>query len=343
MGRPLLCAAELQAGVNSDIEAGNPDPDRTLETKRAYAIRAQALIDRFVRESPGEPRDWRDDPMAFCSWFSELRLRLAPASWRQYRAAMVFFMENNGPVECVDYLRTLPAAPPRRLGRGAKRAGKAKRLGAEELRAILDALSPERQRWDRLLGLWLVAGVLTGLRPCEWRHARMDADVLIVRNAKATHGRAPGIVRRIDLSVLSDFERESVRAMLEAIGAEPDFSRAYNAVRQRLLRLTKRLWPRRRLRPSLYSARHQFRADAASVGRTAIEQAALMGHISIRTAESHYGRRRHGNGQARIGADPECIAKIERYEREYQQANLANERRKRTDRPIQPLGDLERK
>jgi hypothetical protein len=294
------------------------EPARSAKTEAAYARRAKQLLARFSADDR-YTGDWRDDPMEFCRWFSELRNTLVGASWRQYRAAMVYFMERHGPRECVRYLHALPPAPARPALAGRRiRCGKTRRLAPDELRQILDALSPTARRWDRLLGLWLVAGVLTGLRPCEWADACLEGYTLFVRNAKATHGRAPGVNRRLDLRAMSDFERESVRAMTEAVGALENFEVAYAGCRLRLARVVRRLWPRRRRRPSLYSARHQFRADLASAGRSAVEQAALMGHISTRTAEWHYGRRCHGSGRAPIGADPRCVEIIEHHEHQRQ-------------------------
>ena len=45
---------------------------------------------------------------------------------------------------------------------------------------------------------------------------------------------------------------------------------------------------------TLYSARHQFAADAKAAGLSKAEIAALMGHRSIETAGEHYGRRSAG-------------------------------------------------
>ena len=58
---------------------------------------------------------------------------------------------------------------------------------------------------------------------------------------------------------------------------------------------------------TLYTARHQFSANAKSDGLSKEEVAALMGHASIYTAGEHYGKRRGGHGS--VGARGEGGAK----------------------------------
>ncbi|MCA8451381.1 hypothetical protein, partial [Burkholderia vietnamiensis] len=56
----------------------------------------------------------------------------------------------------------------------------------------------------------------------------------------------------------------------------------------------------RKTYPTLYSARHQFAADAKSSGWTQAEVAALLGHASDDTAARHYARARSGQSAIRV-------------------------------------------
>ncbi|MGD9889291.1 MAG: integrase family protein [Halothiobacillaceae bacterium] len=62
-------------------------------------------------------------------------------------------------------------------------------------------------------------------------------------------------------------------------------------------KLMRALWPRRKKKISLYSARHQFAADAKSADLMPEMIAALMGYAVTETHQTHYGKRRFGHGR----------------------------------------------
>ncbi len=61
------------------------------------------------------------------------------------------------------------------------------------------------------------------------------------------------------------------------------------ALQDRLRCVTRRLWPRHKMYPSLYTARHMF-AAAVKGSYSTVEVAAMMGHASSATATQHYAR-----------------------------------------------------
>jgi hypothetical protein len=69
----------------------------------------------------------------------------------------------------------------------------------------------------------------------------------------------------------------------------------------RLASIRKKLGIREKI--TLYSARHQFIADAKASGLTLYEIAALVGHASIRTASEHYGKKKVGRRGRKIRND----------------------------------------
>ena len=125
---------------------------------------------------------------------------------------------------------------------------------------------------DGLLALWLRCGILTGLRPCEWQGAQFHEGGLVVINAKHTHGRACGETRSLDVSNLSPSEQADIRYLSNRL-SEGDYAKTYAACRKRLAWVAKTLWPGREKRPNLYSARHQFSADAKRSGMSKKETA----------------------------------------------------------------------
>lgn len=158
------------------------------------------------------------------------------------------------------------------------------------------------------------AGVLLGLRPCEWAGARWeDASrrSLVVRNAKAAsrlmqHGpfagrmwqRANGEERVLVLTEAGI--AGGIQAVVDTVIAS---ERAYPWAQRRstiwrafkvMVRaaIIRGLISTKHRHLTIYSARHQFAADAKrSMAVGAGEVAAAMGHRAVRTAITGYGRR----------------------------------------------------
>ncbi|AJD54396.1 hypothetical protein SAMN02744133_108122 [Thalassospira xiamenensis M-5 = DSM 17429] len=160
----------------------------------------------------------------------------------------------------------------------------------------------------RNTSLWLRAGMLVGLRPLEWRDVSHvhgsdgKPEHLRIKNAKHTHGRAPGRYRECDISGFSDDEIELLVQFISICRqnnkSPGEWHRFYNSCRRALWEANKTLWPRRKARITLYSARHAF-SSRAKKSLSTRETAAVMGHKSEETAQIHYGRRTsHADGGA---------------------------------------------
>lgn len=178
--------------------------------------------------------------------------------------------------------------------------------------------------------LLLLSGYLLGLRPSEWWDTEItetridgsqyvwdandlepiDADALlleepldidsltvVVKNGKATNGRAHGSHRTLRIR---GFSSKTYKALIghyrfvkrcQSQAAYEDLQRRCTG---RMHYTTRRLWRSRKTWPSLYSSRHQFSANLKKLEASLQEGAALMGHLSDRTATEHYGRKRAG-------------------------------------------------
>ena len=87
----------------------------------------------------------------------------------------------------------------------------------------------------------------------------------------------------------------------------------YAGISRRLYNITKRLFPKNKKRPSLYSCRHQQIANLKSAGYSLVEIACLSGHLTDVTASEHYGKRRYGNKGANLPiANPADLGKIKK-------------------------------
>ena len=246
---------------------------------------------------------------------------------RLYRAALVWAFEEMGGEDAEDAramlyhedvdgenreerMQKVLAARATRKRDGVLRTSsqKAKYVSARDVELLLATLNASWSKWARPLQVWFLAAFYTGLRPAEWGHAALGVDArdrrtIIVRNAKHSHGRAHGVLRTLVLNLPGHaiaIIEEHLEYVARARSSVGGFERHYTQCRLLLGRTADRIWPRRRLHPTLYSARHMFTAEAKAVMSRA-EVAALMGHASIETAGIHYARKRAGGT---IGVEP---------------------------------------
>lgn len=272
-------------------------PTRTQETEQDYIARATRLLERY-RCASGET--WQADPVAACEWIASQRTGWSRSTWRAYRAALVYFMEKNGPIEAVSVLGQSDTSPCKAKGEHTS-AKKMKSFSVKHLTKIVKVLGEGQGKNDLLLGLWVTVNRLVGLRPIEWETAVITDKVLVVQNAKSTNGRSHGETRHLLLSGLSQQDREAlylfVETLRKTVDEYGDFKKVQKACSCRLWKVTRRLWPNRSTYPTLYSTRHQFSADLKKQGRPCEEIAALFGHATDKTASEHYGRGKYGESR----------------------------------------------
>lgn len=199
-------------------------------------------------------------------------------------------------------------------------AQKQKKISEPDLILIMDYFNGKPSRHGLATQAWLLSGLWSGLRPCEWEHAQlMSLNELVVINAKATQGRSHGVTRTLFIGDLNEQEQQELclhlnyvqQAKLES-GQEgiSGFDLFYSHCRSCLYEATRALWPKRKQFITLYSGRHQFSANAKHNGLPLEQIAALMGHGSIETATAHYGRRSAGNGSMRVTANSDDVARV---------------------------------
>ena len=135
---------------------------------------------------------------------------------------------------------------------------------------------------------------------------------LVVRNAKATNGRANGDERERDIAELGD---KTIAALVNFLGhlhkaltAAGGWKTLLGRLASRLARVCKSLGIPR---VSLYTLRHVGMATAKS-WMEPVEVAAAAGHASVRTATSHYAKRRTGWVGLRLAGKPtaDSIARV---------------------------------
>lgn len=286
-------------------------PGRSEATRADYMRRGAGLVERYEGETDTA---WQNDPLRVVNWLAGMRPRIKAATFRFYRAALLEYLHGHAPREMLDGLRALSSAPCIDASIQTS-ATKAKQLPDDELHRIVDYLLKDRGRYDEMLALWLTCSRMTGLRPAEWSKAYLseDGDELVVANAKFSSTRAHGVERTLDISPMGADERELLERFLDALALVMDFEALQQACRRRLREVCKKLFPRRRTHPTLYSARHQFTADLKSAGYSQTQVAALMGHRSTRSAGRHYARGVSGRGGASVAPTEDDVRRVSEF------------------------------
>lgn len=147
--------------------------------------------------------------------------------------------------------------------------------------------------------------------------------VIVVQNAKNSHGRTFGKERVLCLHGFNDKQINQLKVLIEQ-SKMPNF---HQRLRYQLNQLVKtpeimndikenfdkrfNVWqedpkglPPVMNMPTLYSTRHQAVANAKKQGLNPVVIACLFGHGSIKTAQEHYGKRKQGSSGGNVKISP---------------------------------------
>lgn len=293
--------------------------ERTDETKSEYINRARQLISRAKKELNFNA-DEELDVRQFVVWLVEIKPTLSRSTWRQYKSAVVYYLEQyefqDIAIEALEYIKNITSEGA--LKQTDKTSSlKLKKIPIEDWLKLDEFLKSSDLKWHSQLRDWLRASILTGLRPVEWKGSFLvDNDgmtCLKVPNAKNTNGRSHGEYRTLVLENMSTEDMRAIKSHLNNIrmflGME-EYEYFYRGCAISLYKTCRKLWPRRKKHITLYSTRHQFSANAKSSGLSKVEVAALMGHAVDITATMHYGRKTAGNEEIGVSPIDAEVAKI---------------------------------
>lgn len=129
---------------------------------------------------------------------------------------------------------------------------------------------------------------------------------VLVKNGKASNGRALGETRRVSL----ELDEEEMTLALSWPGHVATLEHRYKSNSEKAMGRLARYFTdagQRALKrdkvPSFYTLRHQVAANMKSAGMTKAEVAAVLGHASDSTAGRHYARRVSGSGKSVVKPD----------------------------------------
>ena len=299
---------------------------RTDDTEDDYRKRLGGMHRRLARQKH-EPHveigDVIDDVVGRAA-------NLKTASFNLYRA--VFFQGlrddyDNGRLteaEAIALTKRLDAVNTTRIGSCVKSkrtsAGRRRHIRPEVVSSLAAAASRRTGATMQNLSEMLEYGVMVGLRPCEFIGAKLDGRELTVRCAKFSEENQRGLAPQRPLILLDAFDEadlERLGGLFARLAVELE---AAKGDRELLVRRYAEAFHRIRVevpaagRTSLYTARHQFRANMVRAGFSAAEIAAAMGHASAQTNSAHYGRGNKGwrpvFGEKPIDVPAKLVARV---------------------------------
>ena len=139
--------------------------------------------------------------------------------------------------------------------------------------------------------LCVVLAYYLGVRPCEMRTVTVKNDQVEIIGGKKS---AP-LERGADRTLVIE-NPELLKSVVEAAHWMSNCPRTDTAIRDRLRKECRALWPRRKQHPTLKSFRHQLGANLKSSGESDEILAYIMGHQSTDSINV-YGDRRSGAGR----------------------------------------------
>jgi hypothetical protein len=305
-------------------------------TKKAYARRCRQLA-----VASGQPLDAVGfTPAILVDYVIGRKRSYAANSWRLVRRSVVWQLQDllvrvdqALAKEIMSAIARLRAEmpDPDHTRKAVTSRTKAKSLPENDLARIEHAALATAAKCATDLVRYLKAGVITGLRPCEWANAELREStregftwMLVVANAKATNGRAHGPFRTLYWVDLPADVLHDINAWIE-IASGSDYERRLATMGRLLWKITRELWPRRKSWPTLYSTRHAAvatwkayyvrpRQNASDRLEALAIIAALMGHGSDDTASQHYARASRasigGPGLVAPAAEPAEVTRV---------------------------------
>lgn len=263
-------------------------------------------------------------------WLVSYAPEVSKQTYTLYKSAIVFAIQNEElALFLINYGSELSY---KSKDRTPQFAVKAKSINAKDWQKLMAHLDKANGQWDKIIKRWLQAGLLCGLRPVEWTQSELldtpNGLILHVKNAKNTNGRSNGEYRDIVLSGMNDKDIAIIKENLENIqlaSQNGEYENMLVCCQNRLRSLNRSLFGKRKRHITLYSARHQFSADAKRSGMKREEVSALMGHGVDKTAILHYGKKQYGrSGAIKVKPKQEQVATVKRTsDRAFMESRLA--------------------
>ena len=282
----------MENSQSRNLHFGFPEKGSLAEaTRRRYLRFSENLFKEFSSREENAGRTLSDRLLLLPECFDKRTKGRSKSEFRFAKAALQHWLSTLTDPVATQTARAIALMPQTECKRRQSIHLKKLRLAHK---AALEARLREQGKWKHRAWLMLNAIDLTGLRPIEWKNASYNpaTRLLSVSNAKHSNGRG-GVGERTMRLDTEEAHLAVIEHLVEMRGLTREGYPAdmYQQNCSRMItKMAREIWPRRKQRPRLYSARHQFAADNKRAGRSLSEIAILMGHSSTNTVRAHYGR-----------------------------------------------------
>ena len=275
-------------------------------TNAQYTSKAESLTNEFNSQEAGQA-------MELEKWIRYRVRNVTARTWTLYRSALLWALKSNivsfnkysnkESIKILSTIQNLKTAEKKKSKNTSRQ--KQKHIPEDKFLILQARLENSKSEYDKYILHWLKATISVGLRMTEWTTSKLkkgknNTYLLIVENAKYSQKRSFGKYREIIIQASNkDIEsiikiRRKLVSKFEENGIS-GYEKFYRSCRDRLLWINKSISHKRSDKNiTLYSARHQFKANMQSEGKDCYELAALMGHRSILSASENYGKKQFG-------------------------------------------------
>ncbi|MBU2965237.1 hypothetical protein Q4508_19420 [Amphritea sp. 2_MG-2023] len=243
-----------------------------------------------------------------CDALKQCAVDYRPGYWRRLRAALALVAKESGFHKAADKIRATvnPITADRKKRSQIKpKQKRQKTVNAADEKQLLDYLVKQKEK-TVFAGVSLVSYL--GCRPAELRNLQfIGSCYIVIPSAKKTADGTRGLDRILKFQDNTTFNslKECHEMLINATCKDP-----IRYVQRRLDTLTKRLWPNRKVRPSLYTWRHQMGADLKASDMPREEISAIMGHQSINSVEVYGNPRSSKSSRSYMKPDEETVQKV---------------------------------
>lgn len=221
-----------------------------------------------------------------------------PGYWRKLRNALMYDQVDKGYFEAAQRLKETsnPVTTGKTRGTVKTKQRRCKSISDADMQKLSKALNEKK---DSELSSVVFIAHKVGCRPAEMAGIKRLSDTeIFVPGAKKSKGN-----RGLDRTITLDKEVcDTIEVAVDNI-RNMDSEKAVHQLQSRLDRLTAKLWPRRKARPTLYTFRHQMGSDLKASGLSRVEIAYVMGHQSTASVDV-YGDRRKSSGRGTVKPAP---------------------------------------
>lgn len=233
-----------------------------------------------------------------------------PGYWRRLRTALALVAKESGFYKAADQIKATKnpmTADPKQRKSIKKKQARQKSIKAADEQQLLSYLA-DNEEITVFAAVTLVRYL--GCRPAELRQLKFITPRHIsIPSAKKTKDGTRGLDRlfKIENSALFTSLKEHHQRLINAPYADP-----VRYVQKRLDNLTHKLWPKRKVRPSLYTWRHQLGADLKASDMPPEEIAAIMGHQSVSSVEVYGNPRSAQHSRNYLKPDKGIVRQVQK-------------------------------